>query len=149
MFLHLSVSHSVLRGGSASVHAGIIPRQTPPLVRHLPRADTPALGRHPHRQIPPWADSPGKHPLPAEGHCSGWAGADPGFPVGGGANPPGGGCQHINLLLFSEKLHEILLRRRAPRAPPPPPPATGPSTHPTGMLSCLGILFVSTAHRIF
>ena len=34
------------------------------------------------------------------------AGADPGFPVGGGANPPGG-RQHMILPNFAKKLHEI------------------------------------------
>ena len=33
-------------------------------------------------------------------------GAAPGFPVGGGANPPGG-CQHMILPNFAKKLHEI------------------------------------------
>ena len=33
-------------------------------------------------------------------------GADPGFPVGGGANPRGGGRQH-DFAKFCEKLHEI------------------------------------------
>ena len=45
------------------------------------------------------------------------AGADPGFPVGGGANPQGRGRQHTNLQ--SQKLHEIkkiLVRRGG--APP-------------------------------
>ena len=37
MFLHLSVSQSVYRGVSASVHAGIHPL---PLGRHPPLADT-------------------------------------------------------------------------------------------------------------
>ena len=43
MFLHLSVSHSVHRRGSASVHAGI----------------------HPLGQTAPWADPPDRHPLPS------------------------------------------------------------------------------------
>ena len=32
---------------------------------------------------------------------------DPGFPRGGGANSPGGGCQHTILPSFPPKLHEI------------------------------------------
>ena len=35
------------------------------------------------------------------------AGVDPRFPVGGGANPPGGVRQHTNLPDFPKKLHEI------------------------------------------
>ena len=48
MFLHLSVSHSVHRGGCASQHAmgQTPPGQTPP-------------GRHPH----PGQTPPGRHPL--------------------------------------------------------------------------------------
>ena len=34
-------------------------------------------------------------------------GADPGFPVGGGAGPLGGGVPTYNFVKFSEKLHEI------------------------------------------
>ena len=34
-------------------------------------------------------------------------GADPGFPVGGGANPPGGGAPTYDFAKFCEKLHEI------------------------------------------
>ena len=58
IFLHLSVIHSVHRGGSASVHAGIPHRsrhpweQTPPGADTRPRADTP-LGAD-----PPGADTP-------------------------------------------------------------------------------------------
>ena len=78
IFLHLSVIHSVHRGGSASVHAGIPPPpgsrppgsdtpwdQTPfplradtPQSRYPPRADTPR-SRHPQEQTPP----PSRHPL--------------------------------------------------------------------------------------
>ena len=46
LFLHLSVSHSVHRWVSASVHTG-----------YTPWADTP-LGRHPPGQTPHWADIP-------------------------------------------------------------------------------------------
>ena len=35
------------------------------------------------------------------------AGADPGFPVGGGANPRGGGAPTYDFAKFCEKLHEI------------------------------------------
>ena len=48
-------------------------------------------------------------------------GADPGFPIGGGANPPGG-CQHIILQNFAKKLHEtekiLGCRGHAPGVPP-------------------------------
>ena len=69
IFLHLSVIHSVHRGGSASVHAGIPPppgpgrpprtRQTPPGTRQTP----PGPGRHPPgtRQTPPPATSRLQH----------------------------------------------------------------------------------------
>ena len=45
------------------------------------------------------------------------AGADPGFPVGGGANPPGGAPTY-DFAKFHEKLHEIekILGRRGGRA---------------------------------
>ena len=33
--------------------------------------------------------------------------ADPGFPSGGGANPPGGGMPTYDFAKFSQKLHEI------------------------------------------
>ena len=45
-------------------------------------------------------------------------GADPGFPVGGGANPPGGAPTY-DFAKFCEKLHEIekiLGRREGARA---------------------------------
>ena len=55
------------------------------------------------------------------------SGADPGFPVGGGANPRG--APTYDFVKFSEKLHEIekILGRRGGRAPgaPPPKSATG------------------------
>ena len=35
------------------------------------------------------------------------AGADPGLPVGGCANPPGGGTPTYDFAKFCEKLHEI------------------------------------------
>ena len=55
-----------------------------------------------------------------------WAAADPGFPVGGGANPPGGGANIRFFPKFPKKLHEIekILGRRgactegAPLDPP-------------------------------
>ena len=53
--------------------------------------------------------------------------ADPGFPVGGGADPRGG-CQHIIFAKFCKKLHEIekILGRRGARAGhAPPKSATG------------------------
>ena len=34
-------------------------------------------------------------------------GADPGFPVGGGASPRGGGAPTYDFAKFCEKLHEI------------------------------------------
>ena len=74
VFLHLSVGHSVHRGVSASVHAGIqLPTDTPlgkQPAGKIPPADTPQadtpLGRHPRADTPP-----GRHPLPADSHCSG------------------------------------------------------------------------------
>ena len=39
---------------------------------------------------------------------------DPGFPVGGGSNPPGGDRQYTNLSDFPQKMHKIkkiLIRR--------------------------------------
>ena len=58
MFLHLSVSHSVDREGSASVHAGI---------PYPPGADTrpeqrPPGSRHPPEQTPLGADTPWNRP---------------------------------------------------------------------------------------
>ena len=49
-------------------------------------------------------------------------GADPGFPVGGGANPLGGAPTY-DFAKFCEKLHEIekILGRRGGRAPGAPP----------------------------
>ena len=46
-----------------------------------------------------------------------WSGADPGFPVGGGADPLGGAPTY-DFVKFSEKLHEIekILGRRGARA---------------------------------
>ena len=48
-------------------------------------------------------------------------GADPGFLVGGGANPPGGAANIPICQIFPKKLHEIkkILVRRV-GAPPPP-----------------------------
>ena len=61
-----------------------------------------------------------------------WTGADPGFSVGGGANPPGRGCRQ-KFPKISEKLHEIekILDRRgggAPGASPLDPPLLDPLT---------------------
>ena len=36
------------------------------------------------------------------------SGVDPGFSVGGGANPPGGGHQNTNVTRFPQKLHGIM-----------------------------------------
>ena len=36
-----------------------------------------------------------------------YAGADPGFPVGGGANSPRRGCQHTNLPDFSKNCMKL------------------------------------------
>ena len=53
-----------------------------------------------------------------------WPGADPGFPVGGGANPPGGReAPTYDFAKFCEKLHEIdkilaVVGGRPRRAPP-------------------------------
>ena len=51
-----------------------------------------------------------------------FTGADPGFCIGGGANPPGG-YQHMILPNFCEKLHEIekFLGRRGRHMPGAPP----------------------------
>ena len=57
-----------------------------------------------------------------------YSGADPGFPVGGGTNPPGGA--NIRFWQFFWKLHEIekILGRREGRVPGAPPgSATGTS----------------------
>ena len=66
MFLHLSVSHSVHRVGTAPLHAGIHPLGRHPPGHTPPRqtlswADTP-LGRHPSDQIPPGTDTPQADP---------------------------------------------------------------------------------------
>ena len=55
IFLHLSVIHSVHRGRSASVHAGIPPGPgRPPRSRHPPpQEQTPPGSRH-----PPWEQTP-------------------------------------------------------------------------------------------
>ena len=58
------------------------------------------------------------------------AGVDPGFPVGGGANPPGEeGAPTYDFAKFREKLHEIetilgCRGGRVPGAPPLNPPLT-------------------------
>ena len=82
IFLHLSVIHSVHRGGSASVHAGIPPppdQTPPPQIRHpTNQADPPGTRQTPldhtpplTRQNPPWTRQtpqirhpprPGRHP---------------------------------------------------------------------------------------
>ena len=36
-----------------------------------------------------------------------WSGADPGFPVGGGTNPPGGGRQHMILPNFAKNCMKL------------------------------------------
>ena len=52
------------------------------------------------------------------------AGANPGFPVGGGADPlgGGGGAPTYDFVKFSEKLHEIkkIMDRRGARRGCPP-----------------------------
>ena len=79
MFLHLSVSHSVHRGGLPLVQGDVChthpwadtPRADISLARHSPWPDTPLLARHPPlgqtphlSQTPPWPDTPlGRHPL--------------------------------------------------------------------------------------
>ena len=49
--------------------------------------------------------------------CS--AGADPGFPLGGGTDPPGRGAPTYDFVKISEKLHEIekILGRGGGRPP--------------------------------
>ena len=48
-----------------------------------------------------------------------WAGADPGFPVGGGADPLAGAPTY-DFVKFSQYLHENeKILGRAPGAPPP------------------------------
>ena len=74
MFLHLSVSHSVDREGSASVHAGI---------PYPPAADTPPEqrppgSRHPPEQTPLGADTPWSRHPPGPGTTP----SGPGTPLG-------------------------------------------------------------------
>ena len=55
-------------------------------------------------------------------HITNSSGADPGFPIGGGANHPEGGGNIRICKFFQKKLHEIekiSCRRGAPGAPPP------------------------------
>ena len=88
IFLHLSVIHSVHRGGSASMHAGIPPgpdtpppEQTPPRTRHPP----PPRSRHPHpRADPLGADTPQEQTPPGSRHP----------PVGADTPPPESRLQH-------------------------------------------------------
>ena len=68
------------------------------------------------------------------------AGADPGFPVGGGADPRGG-RQHMIFVKFSEKLHEIeniLGRGGGARRVRPPKSATA-----WQLLTCLTLFNIS------
>ena len=74
-------------------------------------------------------------------------GADPGFPVGGGADPRGGAPTY-DFVKFSKKLHEIeknLGRRggRAPGAPPLNPPLVESKRQRQPQRS------LSTNHQIF
>ena len=58
-----------------------------------------------------------------------YTGADPGFPIVGGANPLGGGAPTYDFAKFCEKLHEIrkILGHGGVRpGPQPPKSATGP-----------------------
>ena len=78
IFLHLSVIHSVHRGGSASVHVGIpppppdqTPRSSPPRSRPLQSRHTPRSRHTPHppsrppqADTPPGADSPPEQTSP-------------------------------------------------------------------------------------
>ena len=57
MFLHLSVSHSVHRGASATPPGQTHPQGRDPPGQTRPWADTP-LGRHAPGQTRPWADAP-------------------------------------------------------------------------------------------
>ena len=59
MFLHLSVSHPVNRGGSTSVHAGIPPGT--PGTRYPPE-QTPS----PRDQVPPWEQTPPRPGTPPQ-----------------------------------------------------------------------------------
>ena len=63
------------------------------------------------------------------------AGADPGFPVGGGTDPRGGAPTY-NFVKFSEKLHEIEIILGAP-----PKSATGTALvrNPVQFKSLLGV----------
>ena len=58
------------------------------------------------------------------------AGADPGFPVGGGADPPGGGAPTYDFVKISQNMHEIekILDHRGGRAPGAPPSLDPPLT---------------------
>ena len=60
--LHLSVSHSVHRGGSASVHAGIHPPTHPPGSWHPHGSRHPPGTKHPPEQTPPSPRT--RHPPP-------------------------------------------------------------------------------------
>ena len=110
MFLHLSVSHSVHRGGVCpNACWDTHPQQTPPLGRHPwqtpPWADTPwvntPLGRHPQANTPQ-ADTPWQTPTP-------WA--------------------------YTPPQEDTRLGRH----PPPPTATAADGTHPTGMQPCLVI----------
>ena len=78
MFLHLSVSHSVHRGVSASGPRGWDVATHPP-GRHSPWADTP--GQTPPGQTPPWANTPlADTPCPV--HVGIWSTSDGTQPTG-------------------------------------------------------------------
>ena len=68
------------------------------------------------------------------------AGADPGFPIAGGDNPPGGAATY-DFAKFREKLHEIekILGRRGGRAPGAPPPIS--ATEWVNMITFTGCIF--------
>ena len=117
IFLHLSVIHSVHRGGVASVHAGIPSpwEQTPPeLGYHPPPEQTPT---HP----PPWEQTPpqSRPPRPDTPHSR---------------HPP---------WEQTPQTRHPPREQTPPEQTPPPPgkqtPAYGlraAGTHPTGMHSC-------------
>ena len=64
------------------------------------------------------------------------AGADPGFPIGGGANCPGGGATY-EFANFPQKLHEIekISGRRGGGAPGVPPKSTNEQYKHSGIPS--------------
>ena len=72
-----------------------------------------------------------------------FSGADTGFPVGGGADPLGGGAPTYDFVKFSEKLHEIekILGRGGARAGCTPPKSATGSDLMERFISCIQCRF--------